>query len=327
MKISLTFPAQNAITNHGYGVAGFGMVRALQDIGIQVPFQDPTAPVEIAFCQPMLWQWSNPDAYHIGYVPWESTDLPPGWLEVMKTADEIWTTSPWCKRVYEQHGLENVKVFLHGVDIASEIGWKRKRRRPGTDRPLRFLHMGEPAPRKGGQMAYDAFREAFGESDEVSLTIKSHGWQTVRGQNMSNVKVITDEFDTYQLIDLVHRHDVLVYPSYGEGFGLIPLQALATGMPTICTEAWAPYKWHLLPELRLPSTLTQSPWPDIHPGKMYEPDFEALKWTMYACADRETYTQFSARAYRASFDVARDFDWIQLATNATAHLRDKFSDD
>ncbi len=57
---------------------------------------------------------------------------------------------------------------------------------------------------------------------------------------------------------MYHQHDVMIYPTYGEGFGFIPFQALATGMPVISTHEWADYKKYLGP-LKLNSTLIDSP--------------------------------------------------------------------
>jgi glycosyltransferase involved in cell wall biosynthesis len=45
-----------------------------------------------------------------------------------------------------------------------------------------------------------------------------------------------------ELVNLYHRHHVLIYPTWGEGFGFIPAQALASGMPVITTYPWAEYK-------------------------------------------------------------------------------------
>lgn len=330
MKISIATVETNKVATHGYGVAYNGMVAALEALGHEVVHSDASAPVEIAFVQPTEWRWSNNNAHHIGYVPWESTRLPAAWIPHMQAADEIWTTSPWCKRVFEKNGIENVKVFMHGVD---QTVWQRKRRRP-EDRPLRFLHLGEPAPRKGGQETFEAFLDVFGDSGEdATLTIKAHGHNTVRGPEIltinpdgnlyvipSNhrkaVRVITSEMPETDLVDLVRRHDVLVYPSYGEGFGLIPLQALVTGMPVICTGIWAPYRHHLLSELRLPAKMVPSPWPDIHPGNMYQPDPQALRDSMAETA--ENYNAFSARAYAQSFQVEQEFDWLTLTRAAFA---------
>lgn len=342
MKISISVPAENQIANHGYGVATDGMIRSLVALGHEVVFRDPTAPVEINFIQPVNWEWSNPNAYHIGYVPWESTRLPAGWEEAMKAADEIWTTSPWCKWVFEKHGFADVKVYMHGVDTLTEDGWTRKRRRLEDDRPVRFLHMGEPASRKGGQLVYDIFNELFGSDPEgPTLTIKAHKHNTVRGvepieigtdgnlyvnpdNRKANVKLITGDMDTFQLVDLIHRHDVLVYPSWGEGFGLIPLQAMVTGMPVICTGAWAAYQHLLVPELKLSSRLVRSPWPDVHPGNMYEPNADELRAMLLTLAHPADFDIFSIKAYGASFQVEKEFDWLTLTKRAWAHIVEKF---
>jgi glycosyltransferase involved in cell wall biosynthesis len=49
-----------------------------------------------------------------------------------------------------------------------------------------------------------------------------------------------------EMISLINFHDVLVYPSEGEGFGMIPLEVLATGMPVISTHEWCSYSKFLL---------------------------------------------------------------------------------
>jgi glycosyltransferase involved in cell wall biosynthesis len=342
MRFSIFTPESNGTATHGYGVAALGMIKSLESLGHTVARNDPTAPVEIAFCQPYLWDWSSKDSYKIGYVPWESTSLPESWIGPMLTTDEIWTTSPWCQRVFDKHGFPDVHIFQHGIETTGDDGWTRKRRRP-EGRPIRFLHIGEPAPRKGGQLVYDTFVEAFGDRTDVSLTIKAHEYNSVRGLtpltvaadgnvyvdpsagSQKNVKLLTDEMSVFDLIDLVRRHDVLVYPSWGEGFGLIPLQAMVTGMPTICTANWAPYRHLLLPELRLPSKLTQSPWPDMHPGNMYEPDAVALKSMMVNLADPLEYQNASVRAYAKSFQVEQEYDWLKLTADAFEHIFENFA--
>jgi glycosyltransferase involved in cell wall biosynthesis len=69
------------------------------------------------------------------------------------------------------------------------------------------------------------------------------------------------------------EHDVLLYPSWGEGFGLIPLQAMATGTPSIITKGWADYT-EFSQGLLISSTLEDSPWQHYHPGKQFKPDHE-----------------------------------------------------
>lgn len=324
MKISFSTPMENTVTTHGYGVAAFGIVTALQRLGHEVPFQDPSAPVELNFSQPYLWRWSSPDSYKIGYAAWESTKIPSSWRPGLATCDELWTPSPVMAELFSAQGYP-ARVYEHGVD--STVWTPQLRRRENG--PIRFLHIGEPAPRKGGQLTYDVFKELFGGQDDVAtLTIKAHAQSTIRGarnahpwNEISNVKVIIDELPEYALVDLVRRHDVLVYPSWGEGFGLIPLQAMATGMPVICTEAWAPYRPLILPRLRLGSTLQDSPW-GFHTGQMWRPDRDDLVKSMTYAVDN--FRKVSLGAMSLVPYVTKRYGWDALTRNAFAHVVERF---
>ena len=327
MKISFSTVPGNLNVNNGYGYAGFNMIKALQRLGHEVPFKDPTAKVQIHFSQP-TWFDLEDHQYNIGYTPWESNILPEGWLRGFNSCDEVWTTSPLIAKWYKEAGVEPpIFVYEHGVDH----NWSPYRRR--RDGVLRLLHHGEPAPRKGGQMAVNAFREVFGNRDDVHLTIKSYGETWVRAKDRSgsiigpvtiynNVSLIEQNLDESALIGLYHAHHALVYPGYGEGYGLSPQQALATGMPTICTEAWAPYKDYLIPELALDSTLIDSPWPMVHPGKMFEPSYENLVESLREL-DRN-YDRYAGKAFRNAYRVHDKYDWDNLTREAFAHVVEKF---
>lgn len=335
MKISFNTVVGNLNLNNGYGIAGFNMVTSLQALGHVVPFADPTAPVEIAFCQPDYSEWSNPDAHHIQYTPWESDALPDGWVDAFNdNCDEVWTPSPLIAKWYEEAGVKKpIFVYEHGIDHM----WTPKRRRRGDK--LKFLHVGEPAPRKGGQMAMEAFREAFGNRDDVHLTIKAWNKSNIRvyskgpgysrsivglpHDRFSNITTIFNDMSEPEMVNLFHRHDALVYPGWGEGFGLIPLQALATGMPTICTEAWAPYSRFLLPELSISSRLVPSPWPTVHTGHMFEPSYNDVV-DAYKRID-EDYERLQGLSFRNSFAIHKEYDWVQLTENAFERIVKKFS--
>lgn len=312
------------ITSTGFGHAGYYFARALQELGHKVPYRDPKAPVEINWAHPIYWDWSSQDSYRIGYTPWESSGIPSPWIQPMKNVDEVWTPSPLIARWFEEAINTPVKVYEHGVDGRL---WRTRLREPQDK--IKFLHIGEPAPRKGGQLALDAFRKAFGDSNKVSLTIKAYHYNTTRTDGgshpdrYSNVSLNCRDILDSELVDMVRNHDVLVYPGYGEGFGLIALQAIATGMPVICTSAWAPYKKYILPELRLDSKLIDSPWPQIHPGKMFEPDADQLvDLYKYAASHIE---RLADKAY-AQAGVVRDrYDWRTLTADAFGPVVKKFS--
>lgn len=301
------------------------MVTSMQALGHEVPLDDPSAPVQISLCNPYQYKF-HPGQYKIGYTPWESTYVPDGWLDRMNQCDEIWATSEWVRDVYIANDVRPpVFVYEHGIDRQ----WQPIRRRRG--KVVKFLHIGEPAFRKGGQLTYDAFREAFGDRSDVHLTMKAyfqHHLRTYTDDGFTsqverdNISVITDEIPKSKLMELYATHDIMVYPTYGEGFGFIPLQALATGMPVISTGEWAPYRKYLK-RLEVPGRWDRSIW-SIHPGDVFYPDFNSLVRQMkFAASVTDTYHDLY---YEQAPAVIEEFDWLKKTESAFAHIVERFTD-
>jgi glycosyltransferase involved in cell wall biosynthesis len=319
MDISFSTPKVNLTNSTGYGYATWHIIESLKKLGHNVPFQDYRAPIQLNFAQPFQYKLHR-DQYQISYTPWESTVVPQNWFPMLEYCDEIWTTSDWCANVFEDNGMKNVKVYAHGIDSV----WTPLRRQ--DDGVIKFLHVGEPAPRKAGQMAVNAFIELFGNNPNYHLTIKAYNNNTTRIFNnfsdkeiiglpdamYNNITVLPDEIEEEDLIKLYHDHDVLLYPSYGEGFGFIPLQALATGMPTICTEAWAHYDKFLGP-LALRSTVIDSPFSNL-PGKVYEPNYKHLLELMKDVA--LNFNAYSGFYFAQAPKIHKEYNWVQLTKNA-----------
>lgn len=215
MIISFNTHKHGLTPARGFGVAGLSIVESLQELGHTVPFDYPDAPVQINFTHPENFV-PRENQYQILYVPWESTDLKPGWREKMNLADEIWTPSDLIAKWFKNAQITKpIYVYQHGV---SDI-WKPKVREPS--KKLRFLHHGSEASRKCGQMVLDAFIETFGrDNNEVTMTFKSNGPPPMRGkisgflmtpEKMSNnIKVISNEFSDEHLVNLYHLNHVLV---------------------------------------------------------------------------------------------------------------------
>jgi len=170
--------------------------------------------------------------------------------------------------------------------------------------------------------------------------VKCHGSSTVRIYNKnkelvspdtvySNIKIIKEEYPVEQLVSLYHSHHVLVYPTWGEGFGFIPLQGLATGMPVISTYDWAHYSDYLGP-LKLKSRLTDAEKEgvpkavgDSHLGSFYKPDPIHLEDQMvYAALN---FKALSGYYFAQSTRIHEEYNWIKLTKNAFSHLEEKFN--
>jgi glycosyltransferase involved in cell wall biosynthesis len=329
MNISFSTPIVNLRTNNGYGYASKNIIKSLNKLGHFTPFQDPKSKIQLNFSQPSHFKLHK-NQHQISYTPWESTVIPEDWKYYMNACDEIWVTSDWCANVFEDNGFKVSNVYPHGIDSM----WIPNRRK--EDGVIKFLHIGEPAPRKAGQMVLDAFGSLFGNKEGYSLTIKADQINTTRVYNnyldknilgtpdkyYNNVNVITDILNDEDLVALYQSHDVLVYPSYGEGFGFIPLQALATGMPTICTTGWAHYENYLGP-LKLKSELIDSPWPFPHQGKVFEPNYQHLLELMRDVSIN--FNAYSGYYFAQSTKIHKDYNWEQLTNNAFKNIFKKFS--
>lgn len=306
MRISLgTYLSVDRINEkNGYGYATLCMLKSLAELGYEVNENDPTADVEIWFNQPQNWQWTPGVPYRIGYHPWESTKLLKGWTDIMNGCDEIWTPSSLTADWYVTHAGVRVPVYVyeHGV----EHEWAAVNRKRSDH--FQFLHVGAEASRKGAwEELVPAFRAAFGGGnyrDNVGLTLKmiNSSWNGI--EHLGGVHYINERWSIERLRQSFYDHHAYVYPSWGEGFGLTPLQAIATGMPTITVPRWAPYAEFLDPRLNLSSELTNTKWPDIHPGQMLKPNYDDLIDHMRWVVD--------------NYEMARDF---ATSTAPAVHLK------
>lgn len=320
MHISYFTHRDGLLTSTGFGYAGLNIVKSMQNLGHQVTFDDPGAEVQLMFTQPPYFK--DHRGHNIGYTPWESTDVHEGWLEKIAMVESFWATSELNKAWYESLGVKVDYVFPHGV---SDV-WTHRKREP--KKRIKFLHIGEPAPRKSGQLVFDSFIELF-KNSEHTLTIKSNGPSSIRHDphiagvlqtpsDFKNVRLITDNITESEMVSLYLSHDVLVYPSWGEGFGFIPVQALATGMPVIFNSSWAPYKNYSV-GLEVEDSLEPSPWPHMHPGKMLKPSKESVKRNMIDVV--ENFDKFAKKAYLQAGELKSEFSWERQASMAVEAMK------
>lgn len=311
MRISHGSRHEKWNNQNGYGYATDNVLSSLRSLGYKVSQNDETADVQMWFDQPHHWKWNNSSQYRIGYHPWESTKLYPGWKSAMNKCDEIWTPSALTAKWYKEAGIRRpIYVYPHGVDHNVWVPTERV-----VEDKMRFFHVGGEALRKGLDTVIPAFRAAFPNNEDVELVLKQNqeGWNI---PSYGKIKILTNLMPLEELVALYHNCHVFVYPSWGEGFGLNPLQAIATGMPTICTTAWAPYKE--LIQLPVSSALVDSPWPKVHPGKMFQPDFDDVVDHMrYAYSN---YDFLSEDAMNLANYAHAKYDWKNFTKEAFGNL-------
>ena len=254
----------NSTVSEGYGYASSKLYKhlSLTDLDIQQanvevdeqlrnqPFNVGYAVSKIFDCD-ILINSSLPDAYNkcngynIGFSYWETDQLPKDWLKHMNEMDEIWTTSDWAKRVFYNSGVTR-PIYSFSLGVDPKIYYPVKRKPYNT---FTFLSIGSPSSRKNTQMVVDSFLKLFEGNDSFKLIYKSSGPPDARlnkgTPNVSSIhghpqiEVIEEVLTDFELANLYDRANCLVYPTSGEGWGMIPFQAIAKGIPTICTNATA----------------------------------------------------------------------------------------
>lgn len=293
------------------GYAAEQCKKALVELGHEVAWRDEKADVEINFIQPNNWYWSGVD-YRIGYLPWESTGFHDGWVDqINNDCDEIWTPSPLIAEWLVDAGVKKEpKIYQHGVESVWEAT-----ERPATG-TYHIMHHGAEALRKGGQETIDAFIERMWDYDAV-LTLKMQ-LANANYIDSDHIWIRKNKVPLEELVKLYQDNELLCHPSWGEGFGLPPLQAMATGMPVLITRGWAPYQ-HLIPEeCLINSTLTDSPWQGVHPGKMFQPGLGDLRDKMVWCYDNRE--KLAKKAIVTAGKVHEQYNWTDLTQKAFSHL-------
>lgn len=110
-----------------------------------------------------------------------------------------------------------------------------------------ILHLGTIEPRKnieGLVAAYDHFRDQNSDQADVKLVIAGgQGWKceqiykAIQDSKYTNDIILTGYVENQDKVALYNLAEVFAFPSFYEGFGFPPLEAMACGTPVICSFA------------------------------------------------------------------------------------------
>lgn len=180
----------------------------------------------------------------------EANELPEFWVDDINNKykfDFLIVPSEWCKRVFEKAGI---KCPIYYVPLGVDPAMYPLMDRPAKDRFV-FLHrrfyIGD---RKGGELVSDAFKNLKdrGELKDAMLILKStplisrFKGDVDLGPTNYNIYYMQNLLGHAEMLQMIQYADFGLHPTSGEGFGLMPLEEMATGLPvaisnnTGCTE-------------------------------------------------------------------------------------------
>jgi glycosyltransferase involved in cell wall biosynthesis len=142
--------------------------------------------------------------------------------------------------------IERINVIHLGVShafkpvrdqvVLSQV--RAKHRLPSTF----ILFVGTLEPRKGLDVLINAYRNLAPDLPHHLVISGKHGWHTeplfrqVKTLGLDRRVHFTGYVSDEDLPALYNLADLFVYPSRYEGFGLPPLEAMACGVPVVCTN-------------------------------------------------------------------------------------------
>ena len=317
-------------THYGYGKSFIEIQKAFRNYSyegekLKVEYNSPRSKVQMYYGpDPVEWA-HHKGQYRIHMSQHESTMVVPHKAKAY-TADceEVWTANPWGAQAMINSGVpeDRVYVYEHGIDPGLYSPFLR-----GKRDKIRFIHIDSSSPRKRSDLVEKAFNAIYPKyKDKIELTLKythaPHGkesWfdeEVLRNRGSwlrSGTRHINETLSDEEMTSLINFHDILVYPSEGEGFGMIPLEVMATGMPTISTHEWCSYSKYLMDnaiesEIKEP----EISWGYPRIGKGVIANFDSIVYQMEkAINDIES---ISKKYYDQAPDILEEYSW-QNKTN------------
>jgi glycosyltransferase involved in cell wall biosynthesis len=172
----------------------------------------------------------------------ETSRIERGWLSARtfnralleyELADTIYVTSSYAYDSFLAEGVPERKLRRRTLSIHDRFVPRSDRSQDGT---FRVVYVGALTATKGVHVLLEAFERLAAQSAELTLV---GGWAS-RGMRIFIAERLRSDPRIHVTVGdpLPHlqRADVYVQPSFHDGFGFAPMEALACGVPVIVTE-------------------------------------------------------------------------------------------
>ena len=176
------------------------------------------------------------DKFRVGFTMIEATGIPKRWVtSINQKVDLILVPSRFCRDVFISCGVTvPIRIVPLAARNAGEI-----LTRPVDREVYTFLSWGQFSDddRKGWRIAVSAFMNEFKKEEKVKLVLKAGGgYDFVSNVHDDRIICMRDWISMEAMKQLIQGADCGVFPTHGEGWGLCPMEAAASGLPTIVTN-------------------------------------------------------------------------------------------
>lgn len=186
------------------------------------------------------------EKYIILFLVWESEYMAPQLAENLNLFNEIWTTSQYCKKIFQNTFSNPIIIVPHPVEVDLKPVQNKSSAGFFDDDKFSFLFLfsyHSSIERKNPFFLINAFKAAFAENENVELVIKTVGAQHYKKARQQlqacaskNVKVHDLELDKNSVNHLINSCDSYVSMHHSEGFGLTLAEAMFLSKPVVATN-------------------------------------------------------------------------------------------
>jgi len=251
MRYALNWMNYRYINVDGYGLFGLNFIQALHRAGVQV------SPYAVYQAEWPGWlqmlagiDWSRltialMPSYELrpgcgrvwNFTMYEGTGLEDRWTPALnKHAERLLVPHEFLIDVFRAHGATvPIHVIPGGTDpLAFPVSPISPYE---TGRPYTFLALGDRGARKGWDIAWQAFYQAFGDDPNVRFMVKMRkDSKPMLNLSASDRRLSVWREDAVSMLPVYEQVDCFVFPTRGEGWGMPPRECAMTGKPVICTR-------------------------------------------------------------------------------------------
>lgn len=188
------------------------------------------ADVMVNMMQPYQIKTFYKNQHRACFTMWESSELNQQQSDWCNIYDQIIVPCAHNVELFSRYH-DNVHLVPLGVD---KNIWKPRKREP--NKRFRFHAGGSQWLRKGLDIVFEAFKLADLDA-ELHLKPNPEAYGVPDLVLPDNVFMHRKWFTDEETIDYFAQADCFIAVTRGEGFGLMPLQAMAMGIPTIMNDS------------------------------------------------------------------------------------------
>lgn len=142
-----------------------------------------------------------------------------------------------AKTIEETYGIKDTIVIYNGIDTKKFLDLEKKMK---DNKKIKLLHIGRFAEQKNHKLLIDAFKEISLKNNNIELSLVGDGETKKEVENRVKEYKLDDKVKFLgirkDIPRLMKENDIFVLPSLWEGLPITLLEAMAAGLPIICTD-------------------------------------------------------------------------------------------